>query len=915
MPTWRRRLPQIRAVHAHNDEIALGGFRAHGLEPRSGVLLEAIAALRSACDATVAVALNGTIECNPRLGLLAFEAFGRLAPGESLDMKTPRDGPTLHASARRPSCRSSSTKHPPQHIMAHDARNALDNELRSIIALHVRLGLRSITVYVRDPHWRGDLRLIAMPGVSVTEPMHGLLFPRHTSEEIFSGDALAAYVADAEQSELLRHGEQGALVNPARNSRRLFGDFVAREDVRSCARFIVRDGSETRAVVFFNFSRRCEFDDAVKGSLQSALRRIESHLDAVDACLRLTQPVPIEHMLDLQRIIDEFASAPSERLDTQHLAKQFLAACKRLFTPSGASVLGTVFLVEPGARLALDAYDGDLQPPHEPYDITHCEGIVSWVALRRRAILVPDHRESEFLSLWKQHHDTLVSQIAVPILVGSELIGVLSFESDSTVLFQPEHVRMLWSAANKFGIAKHLAHKSTRAREMLETIGKLSSGLPENATPLDELASMCAELLDADACDVWTVVEGAPLFRRLGEWNTGVAYPGEPRESGWTDYVVRSTSLTWLGNIEGRTRFTTKTWGLEQLEPRDPHSRVAPPSELNSRVRDAGSRSELCVPLRMGERSIGAAWFKYRVPHLPEPNIESLKLARSLGALLSVAVDSCTRNSSQARVEACIRVDAMRGMWEHLFPEPPKVPDIEIGVASHFPDAEVGGDFHAFDFEPSGDGHRVTFVIGDATGHGLIAALRMLPLLSAYKLASLHSSSPMFRIERMRRVADSCQTGGTALCVSIHSRAKDGDPSSRVFAASACIVGHEPAIVFRKEPRNPVKKLILPELPKEFLGSTLRLSETSATPLVEDFLELRPGDILVSYTDGVHEAHEHSVHGSGPFQRIGIERVVEDHWRQSAGEIAHRILEAAKAHARGVLDDDCTVIVCRIGQA
>lgn len=519
-----------------------------------------------------------------------------------------------------------------------------------------------------------------------------------------------------------------------------------------------------------------------------------------------------------------------------------------------------------------------------------------------------DYRESSFSSVWNEHHDTLVSQIAVPILVGSELVGVLSFESDSTVVFRPEHVRMLWSAANKFGIAQRLTHQSVRVREMLEGLGQLSLANPDGCEPLHVLARLSAQLLDADACDVWALVPGVPRFRRMGEWNTGVQVSGNPRESGWTGFVVRSRYIMWLGEIESTRRFSRRTWTLDDLE--QPDSQSDTPTQLNTRVLEAGSRSELCVPLCIGDRCIGAVWFKYRVPHMPAPNAERRKLAKNLGALLSVAADSCMRNSSRARDVAAYQSVEIREHWNELFPAPPQVPGIDIGVVCHTADEDVGGDFHAFDVEPAGTGQRVTFVIGDATGHGMIAAMRMLPLLSAYKLASVHSSSPTFRIERMRRVTRSCQSDGTALCVSLHVQTNDRDREKRVFVASACVVGHDPAIVFRKESRSPIDKLSLPKLPNEFLGVTLQLSAELASPLVEYLLELKAGDLLVAYTDGIDEAHSEV---SGPFKRIGIERVVSESWDEPARVIAQRILDAAKSHADGVLDDDCTVIVCRIG--
>lgn len=75
----------IEAVYAHNDDMALGAIQAleeAGMRPGQDVLVVSIDGIRDAFEAMAAGKLNATIECNPLLGPLAFDAIEKLLRGE-----------------------------------------------------------------------------------------------------------------------------------------------------------------------------------------------------------------------------------------------------------------------------------------------------------------------------------------------------------------------------------------------------------------------------------------------------------------------------------------------------------------------------------------------------------------------------------------------------------------------------------------------------------------------------------------------------------------------------------------------------------------------------------------------------------------------------------------------------------------
>src|SRR5262245_35017963 len=98
------------------------------------------------------------------------------------------------------------------------------------------LGADSCTFYVRDPWWADDFRLLFMPGVAYVEPMHGFIFPIDT---LRADEPDEVYYRDASALQRKRDSMPPARVELARRDRR-FGDFVAREEVASCAQFLQR---------------------------------------------------------------------------------------------------------------------------------------------------------------------------------------------------------------------------------------------------------------------------------------------------------------------------------------------------------------------------------------------------------------------------------------------------------------------------------------------------------------------------------------------------------------------------------------------------------------------------------------------------------------------------------------------------
>jgi ABC-type sugar transport system substrate-binding protein len=90
------------AVYAHNDDMALGAIQAleeAGKKPGTGVVVLSIDGVKGAFEAMVAGKLNCTVECNPLLGPMAFDAVEKTLKGEKLPKRTVVQDRVFDASA------------------------------------------------------------------------------------------------------------------------------------------------------------------------------------------------------------------------------------------------------------------------------------------------------------------------------------------------------------------------------------------------------------------------------------------------------------------------------------------------------------------------------------------------------------------------------------------------------------------------------------------------------------------------------------------------------------------------------------------------------------------------------------------------------------------------------------------------
>jgi sigma-B regulation protein RsbU (phosphoserine phosphatase) len=226
-----------------------------------------------------------------------------------------------------------------------------------------------------------------------------------------------------------------------------------------------------------------------------------------------------------------------------------------------------------------------------------------------------------------------------------------------------------------------------------------------------------------------------------------------------------------------------------------------------------------------------------------------------------------------------------------LLEEPPDFPGYEIACRS-VPAEEVGGDF--FDFHVF-DGDMLGLAIGDASGHGLPAALLVRDVVTGLRMGIEKELKVTHVFAKLNRVIHRSNLSSRFVSVFYGELESDG-------FFTYVNAGHPPPVLFFQDAA------------KGNGYTELATGGTVIGPLPEvqfrrGFARMRPGEVLVLCTDGILERRD----PAGEF--FGTERlkaVVAESRDRTAGEILERLFEAAIAFGDGrSWEDDATAVVVR----
>ncbi len=242
----------------------------------------------------------------------------------------------------------------------------------------------------------------------------------------------------------------------------------------------------------------------------------------------------------------------------------------------------------------------------------------------------------------------------------------------------------------------------------------------------------------------------------------------------------------------------------------------------------------------------------------------------------------------QGNLESKIR--QARQIQQSLLPRcMPELPGFEFAAES-IPAEEVGGDVYDAQFVEDG---VISLALGDASGHGLPAALQARDVITGLRMGAADQHKISTTMQQLNRVIH--QSGLVSRFVSLfYGELEETGNLSFVNG------GHCPPLLFSTDGH-------VFELPSN--GPVL--GPLNDAVYKRSFANIRPGEVLVIFSDGLIE-REKELGDGNEFGTDRLAALVQDLMDEPAEEIVTRLLQTARAYGNDApWSDDVTVFVVK----
>ncbi len=363
--------------------------------------------------------------------------------------------------------------------------------------------------------------------------------------------------------------------------------------------------------------------------------------------------------------------------------------------------------------------------------------------------------------------------------------------------------------------------------------------------------------------DVWHAPSlQAPAFAeicRRSEFGKGIGLPGRV----WT-----SGAPVWIPDVTRDSDFPRAETAVE-----------------------VGLHGAFGFPIFDGPQFLGVLEFYSR--DIQEPDDHLLEMIGAIACQISQFIER--RRAEEAIRDREREFALARQIQLSLLPHSmPVLAGVAFGSACEFAQ-ETGGDY--FDFFPINNS-ELGIAIGDASGHGIAAALIMVEVRALLRaLVFAHADPGVVLTLANRCLAEDLPTDRF---VTMFFARFDPDDRSLTY----CSAGHCPGYVFNEHGEV---RLVLRStgLPLGMIGDADQFSAAT--------IALAPGDLLFLHTDGITEAASPA---NGRFRVERALEIVRAHHHEPPDAIARALLRAVADFSGGVPQrDDCTMVIIRFNPA
>ncbi|MEM9165653.1 MAG: GAF domain-containing SpoIIE family protein phosphatase [Planctomycetota bacterium] len=320
------------------------------------------------------------------------------------------------------------------------------------------------------------------------------------------------------------------------------------------------------------------------------------------------------------------------------------------------------------------------------------------------------------------------------------------------------------------------------------------------------------------------------------------------------------------------------------------------------RVRDEGLVGFVTCAMLIQGRAIGAIRLYDREPRLLDDAEQ--RLVRSIAQQVGLALEQSRLLELQAEDRKMQRQLHLAGdVQRRMLPAAmPSVPPFDI-AARYVPSFDLGGDFYdAFKIGERSE-PNIGLAVGDVVGKGVAAALLMSSVRSSLR-AYAHQIYDLDEIVSKTNRALARDTTEAEFVTLWYGVA---DPKTRHL--TYCGAGHEPPLIVRvPDHRAPTTADV-----DELVTGGMVLGIDPSQRYQRGHFDLKPGDVLVAYTDGITDTRDFEDHRFGKRRLIdALLEILSENPQAEAATVVERVFWHLRQFAGlSVRQDDQTLLVMR----
>ncbi len=573
---------------------------------------------------------------------------------------------------------------------------------------------------------------------------------------------------------------------------------------------------------------------------------------------------------DLLDYLLEVAGLMSETIDLDDLLENVTSVIQQV-VPS--QLFAILLYSEKKRQLRIRHAVGHREELVRNMVISMGEGLTGIAAETRQPVVVNDvHSDPRYLMTM----DAVRSEMAIPMVIGRKLVGVIDLQSIETNAFSADDRALMVLLASRIAAFiqnARLYRRVQRQMRMLRTLKKISVEL-SSILAVDELLKKIADrlrrLINYDAISVLLVDEDKKLLRHRFSirYDKRVEIDNIPMHSGLTGAAIQSGRPVKVNDTAADPRY------------------IASHEDI---------RSEVAVPLIRHGKPIGV--LDLESDHLGFFTDDHVRILTLLAPHVATAIENARLYEELAQREQRFEQDlrAARKLQKVLLPRvAPPITGLEIALGAR-PAREISGDIYDF-FDCDKCGALVCF--GDSSGKSAAAALYgalVSGLLRSLAGVSKHPAELMAHLNETlleRRV----ETKYVTMLL------MQWDAEARRFHMTNA--GNTPPMVCRGDKVFSIN----------VAGIPLGLLDDRAYDEVA--FQAEPGDLILLHSDGVADQLRHTEEEdeeSADFGVKRIEKLLAKVRHSPVNEIVGNFFDELNSWAAGApITDDQSIMVMRV---